>query len=219
MAAAAFLSGIVLAGLLGSVALVVTDDLDAPLTVAAGFVGLWIPMVGASILTTRTFGTGSIGDDLGLRFRPVDLALAVVIALGGILASALTQVLLSPFPRLLGSNTGFIEDQRGTVAGVIVITVSTLVGAPIVEELFFRGLVLRGLFPKLGWVGVGVQALVFGLIHFDPTEGLGNVGVIIGVGAFGLVQGAAAARIGRIGPTILSHSLFNALAVVPLLVG
>jgi membrane protease YdiL (CAAX protease family) len=88
-----------------------------------------------------------------------------------------------------------------------------------VEELFFRGLVLRALLPTLRWGAVVVQAVVFGLIHFDPGQGLGNVGVIAGVGMFGLVQGIAAARIGRIGPTIVSHALFNAAAVVPLLVG
>jgi hypothetical protein len=219
LATSAFVLGVLLAGVLSAVAVAVSGSIDSPLTMAAGFVGLWIPMVGACLMASRSFGRGSPGDDLGLRFLPFDLVLAVVVALGGLVASALVQAALSPFPRLLGSNTGFIHDQRGTVAGVVVVVGSTLLGAPFVEELFFRGLVLRALLPKLGWAAVVVQAVVFGLIHFDPTQGLGNVGVIAGVGAFGLVQGIAAWRLGRIGPTILAHALFNALAVVPVLLG
>jgi hypothetical protein len=217
LAVSAFVLGVLLAGVLSTIGVLVSGSIDSPLTMAAGFVGLWIPMVGACVLASRSFGTGSMADDLGLRFTPVDLGLAVAVALGGMLASAAVQLALSPFPRLLGSNTGFIEQQRGTIAGVIVVATSTLVGAPFVEELFFRGLVLRALLPKLRWAAVVVQAMIFGLIHFDPQQGLGNVGVILGVGAFGLVQGVAAWRLGRIGPTILAHALFNAVAVVPVL--
>ncbi|MEA3075770.1 MAG: protease family protein [Actinomycetota bacterium] len=220
LATSAFVIGVLLAGVLGGVAVLVSGSVDSPLTMAAGFVGLWIPMVGAGVMASRRFGSGSVGRDLGFRLAfPVDLGLALVVALCGMVASGLVQFALSPFPRLLGSNTGFIADQRGTIAGVVVVVGSTLVGAPLVEELFFRGLVLRALLPKLGWAAVVIQAVVFGLIHFDPTEGLGNVGVIAGVGVFGLVQGIAAWRLGRIGPTILSHALFNAVAVVPVLLG
>ena len=123
---------------------------------------------------------------------------------------------MSPFPRLTGTNTNYIDDQAGTLVGALVVVCSTMIGAPIVEELFFRGLLQRSLF-NLGVGAAVVQAAIFGLIHVTPEEGLGNVGIILGVGTFGLVLGLAARRYGRLGPTIVGHALFNAAAVIPLL--
>jgi membrane protease YdiL (CAAX protease family) len=93
---------------------------------------------------------------------------------------------------------------------------STIIGAPFVEELFFRGLLQRSM-ARLGIAACFVQALVFGLIHVTPSEGAGNVGIILGVGVFGLVLGLAARRFGRLGPTMIGHAVFNAAAVIPLL--
>jgi membrane protease YdiL (CAAX protease family) len=154
--------------------------------------------------------------DLGAFARRSDLLLGAGVALAGLLVASAVQLALSPFPRLLGSNTGFIEQQKGTLAGTVVIVVSTMVGAPLVEELFFRGLLQRSL-ARFGLGAVLAQAAVFGAIHADPALGVGNVGVMLGVGAFGLVQGFAARHFGRLGPVWVSHSLFNASAVLPLL--
>jgi membrane protease YdiL (CAAX protease family) len=40
---------------------------------------------------------------------------------------------------------------------------------------------------------------------------------MLGVGTFGLVLGLAARRYGRLGPTMIGHAVFNAAAVIPLL--
>ena len=58
---------------------------------------------------------------------------------------------------------------------------------------------------------------MFGLIHVTPSQGLGNVGIMLGVGVFGLVLGLAARHFRRLGPTIVGHAVFNAAAVIPLL--
>jgi membrane protease YdiL (CAAX protease family) len=217
LAASAFFAGIVLAGILGSLAILVTGDEDGPALLAAGFVGLWIPLVGASLLASKAFGTGSPRRDLGLRIEPADLGLGVLVGIAGLLAASGVQLLLSPFPDLVGSNTNFIDDQATTTIGTVIVVLSTLVGAPLVEELFFRGLLLHSM-ARLGLAAVVLQALVFGLIHVTPEEGLGNIGIMLGVGAFGLVLGLAVRRFGRLGPSIVAHIVFNAAAVVPLLV-
>ena len=103
-----------------------------------------------------------------------------------------------------------------TALGAAVVALSTLIGAPVVEELFFRGLLQRAM-ARIGLAAAFVQALVFGLIHVTPSEGLGNVGIVLGVGVFGLVLGLAARHFGRLGPTMIGHAVFNAAAVVPLL--
>jgi membrane protease YdiL (CAAX protease family) len=216
LAAAAMVGGIVLAAILGGIALLVTGDSDGPLLLAAGFVGLWVPLVGATVVASTAFGTGSLRRDVGLAFEPADLWRGLLVGIVGIVAASAVQLALSPFDRLTGTNTNYIDDQTGTAVGAIVVALSTMVGAPFVEELFFRGLVQRGL-ARLGILAAVLQAVIFGIIHVTPEEGLGNVGIILGVGTFGLVLGLAARRFGRLGPTMVGHAVFNAAAVVPML--
>lgn len=209
-----------LAGLLGAIGMYATggDEHGAGLLVGS-FVGLWIPLVGAALLASRLFGSRSPRRDLGVAFvAPTDLGLGILVGLAGLLAATAVQLALSPFPDLTGTNTNFIEEQSGSVVGTIVVVVSTLIGAPIVEELFFRGLVQHSLARRgRGILAVVVQAAVFGLIHVTPEEGMGNIGIILGIGTFGAVLGLAVRRYGRLGPSMVGHALFNAVAVVPLL--
>jgi membrane protease YdiL (CAAX protease family) len=82
--------------------------------------------------------------------------------------------------------------------------------APVVEELFFRGLVLRSLERRVGtaWAVVG-SAVAFGLAHFELLQLPALVGV-------GVVCGVLAVRTGRLGPGIFVHAAFNAVAVATL---
>jgi uncharacterized protein len=216
LAAGAMLGGIVLASILGAVAIVVSGEEDGPALLIAGFIGLWLPLVGAALIASAAFGSGSIKRDLGFSIEMGDLWRGLLVGLVGLAAASAVQLALSPFPWLTGTNTNYIDDQAGTTAGAIVVVFSTMIGAPIVEELFFRGLLQRSLF-KLGVGAVVVQAAIFGFIHVTPEEGLGNIGIMLGVGTFGLVLGLAARRFGRLGPSVVGHALFNAAAVIPLL--
>lgn len=207
-----------LASILGAIALAFTNDTDGPALLAASFVGLWIPLLGAAWLASTAFGTRSVPRDLGFRFERADLGWGLLVGIAGLVAATGVQWALSAFPELVGTNTNFIEDQSSTVPGAIVVALSTMVGAPLVEELFFRGLLQRAM-AGLGALAVVLQAVVFGAIHVTPSEGLGNVGIVLGVGVFGLVLGVAVRRFGRLGPAIVGHALFNAAAVIPLLLG
>jgi membrane protease YdiL (CAAX protease family) len=214
--AAGIVGGIVLASILGGIALVITGDEDSTLLLAAGFVGLWIPLVGAALVASTAFGTRSLRRDVGFAFELGDVWRGLLVGLAGLVAASAVQLALSPFPELTGTNTNYIEDQAATTIGAVVVAFSTMLGAPVVEELFFRGLLQRAM-ARLGLFAAVLQAVIFGLIHVTPDEGLGNVGIILGVGTFGLVLGLAARRFGRLGPTIVGHAIFNAAAVIPLL--
>lgn len=211
-----FFFGYVLAGILGATSIAVTGDAEGPALLAASFVGLWLSLIAVSLLASRRFGTKSIRRDLGFWFEKADLWRGVLVGVIGLLAATGVQYALSLFPDLVGTNTNFIEEQTDTIVGAVVVALSTMVGAPLVEELFFRGLLQRSL-ARIGIAAAFVQALVFGSIHFTPDEGLGNVGIILGVGVFGMVLGLASRHYGRLGPAIVGHAVFNAAAVVPLL--
>ena len=216
LAAAGILGGIVLASIFGAIAIAVSGEDDGPALLAAGFLGLWIPLVGAAVIASTAFGSGSVKRDLGFAFEPADILRGIAVGIVGLVAASAVQLALSPFPDLTGTNTNYIDDQAGTLVGAVIVVFSTMIGAPIVEELFFRGLLQRSLF-RLGIGAAFVQAAIFGFIHITPEEGLGNVGIMLGVGTFGLVLGLAARRFGRLGPTIVGHAVFNAAAVIPLL--
>ena len=91
--------------------------------------------------------------------------------------------------------------------GVVLLIVVVVFGAPVVEELFFRGLALRAFERRLGrWVGLVVSSLVFGLVHFQPLQFPALV-------MFGLIAGWLAQRDGRLGRAIWAHVGFNTWTV------
>lgn len=216
--AAGFFVGIVLAAVFVTLAVEVSGDEDSPAVFVAAFTGQWIGWAGAAWLASRVAGTGSFRDDLGWSFERADLWRGVGVAAAGFVAALVVQSVLSAINAdYVGTNTGFVEEQAETIAGSIAVGVSTLIGAPIFEELFFRGLLQKAL-ARLRHAAVVVQALIFGLVHTTPGEGLGNVGIVLGLATFGSVLGLAVRHWGRLGPAIIGHALFNALAVVPILV-
>ena len=96
--------------------------------------------------------------------------------------------------------------------------VFAVVGAPLIEELFFRGLLLRAFASRVPVVlAVVAQGLLFCLAHLTPTLGLANISVLAGTAAFGMLAGATAVWLRRLGANVVGHALFNLVAVVALL--
>lgn len=216
--AGGFFVGIMLAAVFVTVAVAITGDEDAPAVFVSAFTGQWIGWGAAAWLASRIAGTQSFVDDLGWRFERADVLRGAGVAAAGLVAALVVQSLLSVINEsYVGSNTAFVEDQASSLVGAIAVGASTLIGAPIFEELFFRGLLQQAL-VRLRSAAVIVQALIFGLVHTTPGEGLGNIGIVLGLATFGSVLGLAVRHWGRLGPAIIGHALFNALAVVPILV-
>lgn len=55
------------------------------------------------------------------------------------------------------------DDLTLSIAAVV-----TVVGAPLSEELFFRGLVFSGLLKWGFWPAAAISGLMFSVVHFDP---------------------------------------------------
>ena len=214
-AALAFVVGIFAETILGSTVEAAAGHRTLT-AVAAGLVGLWLGLGGIAILVCRTKGSGSLADDYGLRItKPLD-------AIGGIAVGLVSQLILIPI--LYAPIIHFAPSIKDTLEkpakelvdlvqgnwGVVALTVLVVVGAPIVEELFFRGLLLRSLVRRLGPVpAIVTSAVLFGLAHF---EGVQLPALIV----FGLVLGYLAYRTGRLGPGIFAHMAFNAVTIFSL---
>ncbi len=94
----------------------------------------------------------------------------------------------------------------------VLLVVVVVIGAPVVEELVYRGLLQRSATAKWGRFGGLVAASVFfGVIHLRPVE-------LPGLTIAGLVFGFMLLRTGRLGTPIVAHAAFNATGLFALLV-
>jgi membrane protease YdiL (CAAX protease family) len=90
---------------------------------------------------------------------------------GGIAAAIVVYALRIP----LESNTDGIDRYSGDRGVLIAFLLVAVVVAPVVEELMFRGVVLRGFASFLPvWMAVVGQGLCFGAAHVDPVRGWGQ---------------------------------------------
>jgi membrane protease YdiL (CAAX protease family) len=114
-------------------------------------------------------------------------------------------------------NSSFLRDQ-GPLALVLLAVAAVLV-APVLEELLFRGVVLRGLMLRTGfWPAAVASSVCFGALHATAV-GLDGLPIVLATGVFGLGLCVLTRRTGRLGPAIGVHSLRNALAVATVALG
>lgn len=196
---------------------------------------LWIGLLGAVLFAARLHPapaesgvteatvTGSLRRAYGFSLRPwPDIPLGVACGLAGqFLLVPLLELPLTPFVPHLSQRLGHPTREllgpatSGGTATLVLVAVLVSLGSPLVEELFFRGLVLRALlfrFRRLGRrvgpaLSVVTTGIVFGLVHFEELQLLALCG-------FGVVLGLLAWWTGRLGPSIVAHVAFNSSTVI-----
>ncbi len=187
--------------------------------IGSGLVGLWAGFFLAPLLASKLRGTGHLLADVGLSFRPVDVV-GVAIGIGGQLVVAL---LYSPFIKHLHNFQAPTTKITGGAHGAafVVIAILTVVGAPFFEEVFFRGLLFRGLLGLFGVDGAQVRSLralrivvpivldglLFGLAHAEWQQ-------LAGLAVFGCILAIVALKTKRLGMNIVSHASFNLIAIL-----
>ncbi len=118
-------------------------------------------------------------------------------------------------PALQGAqadNSSFLRDEP--LWSLLAFVVLATAVAPVLEELLFRGLVLRGLMLRLGfWPAALVSSVCFGLFHAQSL-GRDSVVIVAATAVFGLGLCLLTRRTGRLGPGIGVHALRNAVAIL-----
>lgn len=191
------------------------EDLTIP-QLAAASVASWAVLMVALMIASRRAGTGSFRNDVALSVRPIDLL--------GVPVGVATQLLLVPllywplrtvWPDTFSGER--IEERAQDLAdraggwNSVLLAVVVVIGAPLVEELIYRGLLQRSVSTIVGRsVGLVVASVWFALIHFSPVE-------YPGLFLAGLVFGAGVAVTGRLGPAIVTHAAFNATGILVVL--
>jgi membrane protease YdiL (CAAX protease family) len=169
---------------------------------------------------SRCWGSGDLGVDIGLRPRFADLGWGPVIWLGAVGAQVAIGAVVVALGVPLVGNTEGISEIRADRTYVVSLVITAVVAAPIVEEMVFRGVILRGLRSRLPVVAsIGLQGVLFGIAHVDPVRGVGNIGLVMVLSGVGISLGVAAVLLGRIGPSIVAHAIFNGAVLLIVLTG
>lgn len=191
------------------------DDLTIP-QLSAASAATWAVMVVALVVASRRFGTGDVLADYGATFKPVDV---VGIPLGVATQLAVIPLLYVPLRGLWPDTFSDeqIEERARDLANraggwlTVLLVIVVVIGAPLVEEFVYRGLLQRSVSSAVG-TGFGLVSTSawFALVHFSPVE-------YPGLFVAGLVFGGCVALTGRIGPAIVTHAAFNATGLVVVL--
>jgi hypothetical protein len=169
---------------------------------------------------SRHWGTGRFRDDVGMKARWVDTGWGPVTWIACLITEVVVGALVVGFHIPFTSNVKDVHEIHVDRAYVVSLLVVAVVAAPICEEIVFRGVVMRGLLSRTGAVmAVALQGVLFGMAHFDPARGKGNIGLIMVLGAVGCVLGGAAYLVRRLTPTMIAHGIINALAMAIALSG
>jgi membrane protease YdiL (CAAX protease family) len=156
---------------------------------------------------------------IGVTFLRRDVAVGIPLGIASqlILVNAVNWPLTRLFPDAFSFDevskraSDLVDVAQG--GWIILLGLVVIVGAPIVEEIVYRGVVQPGLVASWGrTVGIVTTAALFAAIHLQPVE-------FPGLFAFALVLGWARHSTARIGMSIITHMAFNAtgLALVVLL--
>lgn len=199
--------------MLGGIALALMGaDFAGDLTIreiAVGAVISWATFLVALYVVSVRSGTGDIVADYRLAFRPIDLlALPAGVATQLVLIPAVYWPLQQIWP------DAFAEEQleeraidlaeRADGMSALLLVVVVAIGAPLFEELVYRGLLQRSFAAVVGrWWGLVAAAAWFSLVHLTPVE-------YPGLFVAGLVFGLGLALTDRLGPSVLAHVGFNA---------
>jgi membrane protease YdiL (CAAX protease family) len=187
---------------------------DSPTTwvLALSALGLWLPFVFMLRWVAHRAGT-DFRQYFGMRFATTDwLGIPLGIFCQIVLMNVVNWPLNKWFPdtfnpqRIETRARDMVDAAHG--AWFIVLFVVVVVGAPLVEELVYRGFIQGGLQARLGstWALI-ITAAWFTVAHLEPIE-------FPGLFAFALVLGFCYRRTQRVGLSMVTHLAFNATGLL-----
>jgi len=202
-----------------SAVLVATDNVDLVegqeprwfLGVSA--LALWVPFIFGLATVSRRYGSASFVRDFYVSFRRSDLVgLPIGVASQLLLVNLVTWPFSEIFPERFAPELvekrarDLFDNATGPWLPVMILVV--VVGAPLVEELVYRGFIQPGLNDRFGGkVSVLIASIWFAGVHLQLVE-------LPGLFAFALVLGYCFYRTKRLGLSIVAHVAFNATGVL-----
>jgi membrane protease YdiL (CAAX protease family) len=137
----------------------------------------------------------SVGATLALLLPPIVMILPALV----LVDTAIVEVVASVFPLSRAEQQMFERMAAPNIAAIV----SACVLAPVLEEMLFRGLILRAFllqYPK--WMAIFASAAIFGIAHL-------NIYQFVVAFALGTVGGWLYERTRSLVPCIALHALYN----------
>lgn len=180
-------------------------------------IALWVPNLAMLVIVSRRRGTGNFRHDFSFRFNRRDLfgipiGIASQLLLVGIVTWPFRQLFPGPFSvdNIDKRATGLVDAAHGY--WIILLTMIVVIGAPVVEELVFRGFIQGGLQQRFRQItALVIGAVWFTIVHLNPVE-------FPGLFAFAIVLGLCFMKTQRLGMSIWAHVAFNATALILVIV-
>lgn len=174
---------------------------------------LWVPFVVGLFIVSKKFGSHKFARDYFLSFRIVDVwGIPIGVFSQLVLVGLVTWPFRLAFPNKFASDAVAKRAQdlfdNATGPWLVVLIVVVVFGAPLVEELVYRGFIQPGLNNRFNdSVALILTAVWFAGVHLQVVE-------LPGLLAFALVLGYCFHRTKRLGMSVVAHIAFNATGIL-----
>ena len=160
-------------------------------------------MAGLPLILVAIYGWRKLGKpewDLGFKGLPLG---AVLLAIFGTLLIANGTVMVAEY---LPGYDAFVDAMEQMLLPGIGMAIAIIIGAPVLEEAVFRGLILRGYLRKTEpWKAILLSGFLFGLLHILPIH-------VFFASIVGFALGYVYYRTRSLGLVILIHFINNGLS-------
>jgi membrane protease YdiL (CAAX protease family) len=186
--------------------------IPGPFSPLSGYLLVWLPLVVTLLVVGLTPRWRLVTSAVRWSIRPIDLLWGA--AAGFVLRIAVSSLEILFYGGLPATAGGAVPlDTVDQVLFFVVALLAVVALAPIIEELFFRGLVLPSVIGTLRggrWIAVVISGVFFAILHLLVVTTVAQA-IVVGVGTLlvGLVTGSLAILTGRLGPAIVAHVVFN----------
>lgn len=188
---------------------------EVPGALASGFATAALAAVAVALTRRSARQSGGWERALGLRLpewsdtrRILGWSLLLFVVQAAVVSAL---VVLPSLQGARADNASFLRDEP--LWSLLLFVVLAAAAAPVLEELLFRGLILRGLMLRIAfWPAAAVSSMCFGLFHAQSL-GRDSVVIVAATAVFGLGLCVLARRTGSLGPGIGVHALRNAVAI------
>lgn len=195
-------------------------DTQTDFASAVGTIGFEAVFAGSVLLLAqrRRINLTALGFRRPDRWGPLGIAVAGTYAT--LFAYNLAVVLLDE----VGVDTSVIEggneipiddglDAAPLIGLLALFGVAVVVVAPLAEEIFFRGLIFRGLDGVwAGWAAIAVSGIAFGVFHLNPA-------VVVPFSVIGMLFAWAFKASGSLWVTVIAHFIINSVSFIVTVIG
>ncbi|MFT6565242.1 MAG: membrane protease YdiL (CAAX protease family) [Actinomycetes bacterium] len=164
----------------------------------------WIALAGFPIALTMIIGNGP-RIDFGLRVKWSDIGWGLLYGGLSLLVAVIIGIITTQVAGDFNSAAGELGEELKTNPAVLIcFAILVGIGAPIVEEIAFRGLVFNSLAKFKMWplLTVFFSAAIFALFHFEAVR----IPLLFGIG---IVLGLARWHTGSTTTAIVAHMCNN----------